>query len=122
MHILVAEDEPIVRGLAQEILQDHGYRVLAANDGIQALEMARQHDGSIDLLLTDVVMPRMGGGELARRLQARRPEMRVLYMSGYTDHFLLRQDWLGPGAAFLQKPFSPEGLARRVREALDRSR
>ncbi len=117
--ILVAEDEPIVRGLAQEILKDHGYRVLAATDGLHALELARQHDGAIDLLLTDVVMPRMNGRDLAERLCAHHPETRVLYMSGYTDNVVLQRDVLDRGVTILPKPLTLESLLHKVREILD---
>lgn len=117
--ILVAEDEPIVRGLAQEILQDHGYQVLAANDGLHALELARQHEGPIDLLLTDVVMPRMNGRDLAEKLGIHHPETRVLYMSGYTDNVVLQRDVLDRGVTILPKPLTLESLLHKVREILD---
>ncbi|MGH7526451.1 MAG: response regulator, partial [Gemmatimonadales bacterium] len=117
--VLVAEDEPGVRSPVRRILAAHGYRVLDAPTGMGALEAAEQHQGRIDLLLTDVVMPGMNGGELARRLRGVRPQCRVLYMSGYSTEAVATQGVLTPGAAFLQKPFSVEELVLRVREVLD---
>jgi len=117
--VLVAEDEDLVRDLVCEILRRSGYAVLEARDGHEALAVAERHRGPIHLLLTDVVMPRMSGSDLARRLASRRPEMRVLYMSGYTDDETLRRGVLAGGKAFLQKPFRAAVLAARVREVLD---
>ncbi len=117
--VLVAEDEPGVRSPVRRILAAHGYRVLDAPTGMGALEAAEQHEGRIDLLLTDVVMPGMNGGELARRLRRVRPQCRVLYMSGYSTEAVATQGVLTPGADFLQKPFSVEELVLRVREVLD---
>lgn len=97
-----------------------GYTVLEARDGEEALRLSAQHEGPIHLLVTDVVMPGgMSGRLLAERLTATRPEMRVLYMSGYTDAAIIRHGLLEPGRAFLQKPFTPDTLALKVREALD---
>jgi PAS domain S-box-containing protein len=115
--VLLCEDEPDLRELTREVLEEYGYRVLEARDGEDALEVAAAHEGPIDLLLTDVVMPRMNGGELATRLLADR-SVRVLYMSGYTETTML-QGTRVPGTGFLQKPFSPAALARAVREVLD---
>ena len=120
--ILVAEDERLVRVLAQKVLERAGYRVLVGAGGADALALAERHDGPIDLLLTDVVMPEMNGRELARRLTARRPGVRVLYMSGYADEAVAQHGVLDPGTAFLQKPFTPEGLAKKVRGVLDGAR
>jgi two-component system, cell cycle sensor histidine kinase and response regulator CckA len=100
-------------------LSDEHYRVLAAAGGPEALQLAASHDGLIHLLITDVVMPRMSGTELARRLIARRPELRVLYTSGYTEDAVVHQGVLEPRTAFLQKPFAVEVLLRKVRELLD---
>jgi len=116
--ILLAEDEEGVRALAREILEGLGYRVLEAASGPAALDCARGHPGSIQLLLTDVVMPRMSGRELARTLTSLRPETRVLYMSGYPDDATLH-DGLEPDFSFLQKPFAPDELARKIRDILD---
>jgi PAS domain S-box-containing protein len=117
--ILVVEDQEPVRRLTRKILESQGYGVLAAAGGPEALEMAERHAGTIHILVTDVVMPGMSGREVGRRLSAARPEMRVLYLSGYTDSSIVSHGVLEPGLAFLQKPFTPETLARRVREVLD---
>ena len=120
--ILVAEDERLVRVLAQKVLERAGYRVVVAVGGADALALAERHAGPIHLLLTDVVMPEMNGRELARRLAALRPGLRVLYMSGYADEAVAQHGVLDPGTAFLQKPFTPEGLAKKVRGVLDEPR
>ncbi|MBI4545657.1 MAG: PAS domain S-box protein [Gemmatimonadetes bacterium] len=117
--ILLAEDDEAVRRLARRILERRGYAVLEAASGPQALQVAEQHTGRIYLLITDVVMPEMSGRELARRLAARDPEIRVLYMSGYTDDAIVRHGVLEAGIAFLQKPFTPELLAQTTRQVLD---
>jgi PAS domain S-box-containing protein len=117
--LLVAEDEVSVRRLVVRVLESRGYAVLEARDGREALEIATAHSGPIDLLVTDVVMPGMNGRELAKLLSSQRPEMRALYLSGYTDHAIVRNGKLEPGLAFLQKPFTPDALARKVREVLD---
>ncbi len=116
--ILVAEDDESIRKLAVEILGQYGYTVLSAGDGEEAIRVAGAHEGKIGLLLSDVVMPRMGGVELYRRLQQARPGIKVIYMSGYTDNAIVHQGVLDPCTAFLQKPFSPIGLARKVKEVL----
>jgi PAS domain S-box-containing protein len=117
--ILVVEDEKIVRSLALEILKMHGYSVLEARNGTEALKVAARHSGTIHLMLTDVVMPQMGGPELVQRLQPLRPEMRILYMSGYTGGALVQQGVLAPETALLSKPFGVDALARKIREILD---
>ena len=117
--ILLVEDEEIVRGIATEILQRSGYTVLAAATPEDALAVAERQPGTIDLLLTDVVMPKMGGRDLAVRVCALRPGIKVLYTSGYTDAAIVHHGVLGEGPAFLQKPFTRKVLLRRVREALD---
>jgi PAS domain S-box-containing protein len=117
--VLLVEDETPVRTLVQDILSKHGYSVLDARDGVEALEMSRRHRGLIHLMVTDVVMPGMSGIELARRFDVERPETRVLYLSGYTDDVVLRNGVLRPGTAFLQKPFTPESLLQKVRSLLD---
>jgi two-component system, cell cycle sensor histidine kinase and response regulator CckA len=114
--ILLVEDEAAVRGLAHRILSRLGYTVLEAEDGVAALRTMRQHDGGIDLVLTDVVMPGIGGIELARRVAAERPETRVLFMSGYSTDAIERA--APHGAALIEKPFTPDMLAGRVRQAL----
>src|SRR5438552_18615776 len=117
--VLLAEDEPAVRAIARQALERQGYTVLAAPSGADALALAAQHGATIHLLLTDVVMPGMSGRDLADRLTAQRPGIRVLYISGYTDNAIVRHGMLEPGLAYLQKPFRPDALVRKVREVLD---
>ena len=113
------EDAQRVRAVVREILEMSGYVVLEARHGAEALEISNRHAGSIHLLVTDVVMPQMSGRELAQRLATLRPEMKVLYMSGYTDDAIVRHGVLASGIAFLSKPFTPDALALKVREVLD---
>ena len=117
--ILLAEDEEVVRKLTVQVLEMYGYEVLEASNGGSALLLCERHQGPIHLLVTDVIMPEMSGRELADRLAQLRPEMRVLYMSGYTDNAIVHQGVLDEGANFIEKPFSPDALARKVREVLD---
>jgi CheY-like chemotaxis protein len=117
--LLLAEDEEAVRALVRNVLKEKGYRVLEASRGEEALELAEQYWGPIDMLVTDVVMPQMSGRELARRLVNLHPQIKVLYISGYADNADWYQGGLDSGVAFLQKPFSSEVLARKVREVLD---
>jgi PAS domain S-box-containing protein len=117
--VLLAEDEAAVRTVARQALERHGYTVLEAPSGEAALDLAQRYSGSIHLLLTDVVMPGMSGRSLALRLAAVRPEMRAIYMSGYTDEAITRHGVLEPGVTYVQKPFSPDALVRKVREVLD---
>ncbi len=117
--ILLVEDEDQVRGVARGILTRKGYRILEARNGGEALLLCEQHPGLIHLLLTDVVMPRMTGPELAKRLLPLRPQMLVLYMSGYTDEAIVHHRVLEPGITLLQKPLTPDGLLRKVRAVLD---
>jgi PAS domain S-box-containing protein len=117
--VLLVEDEPEVRRLVEKLLRLKGYRVLSAASPADAIAISRRHEASIDLLLTDVIMPGMNGRELSRVLAPTRPSMRVLYMSGYTDVGVSQQGILARGTAFLSKPFTPEALARKVREVLD---
>jgi len=117
--ILLVEDEQGVRDLVRDVLQARGYTILEARHGIEALAVARRHRGPIDLLLTDVVMPRMGGPELAECLAARQPGLKVLYMSGYTERAVVHHHVLDSDAPYLQKPVTVEAITRRVREVLD---
>ena len=117
--VLVVEDEAMVRHFAMIALERLGYRALEARDGETALQTASAFGGPIHLLFTDVVMPRMNGHELAMRLRERRPDVRVLYTSGYTDNTIVHQGVLEPGLAFLQKPYTAGELGAKVREALD---
>ena len=118
--VLVAEDERVIRDLVQRALARRGYRVLVAADGREAIEIAEAHAGRIDLLVSDVVMPHVGGPELARTLRRRAPALRVLLMSGYSAD-ALREGQDVPGSEFVPKPFTPDELARRVRRLLDRA-
>jgi len=117
--VLVVEDELAVLTLSRRALEAQGYVVLAASDAAAALRVVERHGGTIHLLLTDVVMPGMSGRDLADRLAAQRPGIRVLYMSGYPGDAVVQHGTLPSGSAFLQKPFSPDGLARKVRDVLD---
>ena len=117
--ILVVEDEGMLRELACLFLQESGYKVLDAASGAEAVEVSKRHPGPIQLLMTDAVMPGMPGRELAQKLLQVRPETKVLYVSGYTDDSVLRNGLLEAGTAFLQKPFTRDALARKVREVLE---
>src|SRR5258708_387722 len=113
--VLLVEDEDAVRALAREVLRRHGYVVVEARHGLDALRVAERHPDDIHLMITDVVMPHMSGRELAERLGAARPKMRVLFMSGYTDHFVMNLA-ITPGSWFLHKPFTPEIRTQRCRQ------
>ena len=118
--VLVVEDEPVMLDISKLILEMQGYRVLTANLPGKAIRMAEDHSGEIDLLLTDVVMPEMNGSELAKRILALYPNVKCLFMSGYTADAIARHGVLDEGVLFLQKPFSRSDLATKVREVLDR--
>jgi CheY-like chemotaxis protein len=118
--ILLVEDEEIVRKLACRVLQNYRYTVLGASNGEEALRIVQGQNGNpIHLMVTDVVMPGMSGRQLAERLMSLWPEMKVLYMSGYTDNAIVHHGVLDPGTAYIQKPFAPDALASKVREILD---
>src|SRR5207302_10222538 len=117
--ILLVEDQVEVRNVTRRLLAARGYQVLVAGSGDEALRLSQQHTGPLHLLLTDVVMPGRSGGEVARLLTAARPSLKVLYLSGYTDESIVHHGVLDPGVAFLQKPFTAEALARKVREVID---
>ncbi len=117
--VLLVEDEEAVRALAARVLQEHGYRVLESNDADEAVRMGAQYPERIHLLLTDVVMPKLSGRHVAERLASARPDIKVLYISGYAYDAALSNGGLSKDTFFLQKPFTPESLARKVRETLD---
>ena len=117
--VLLVEDEPDVQELAEDVLKTWGYTVLKAGDPAEALGLAGRHDGPIHLLMTDLIMPGMDGRELADRLLVDRPAMKLLFMSGYTNAAIIHHEGLDAGASFLQKPFTPDALVRRVREVLN---
>jgi CheY-like chemotaxis protein len=116
--VLVVEDEEEVRALARDILEMNDYTVLEALDAEDAVRLGESHPGPIDLLITDVVMPRMSGPELARRLRARRPALRVLCMSGYPESPERETEATASWTAWLQKPFTPDSFMGKVRECL----
>jgi|SRR5579871_832385 len=117
--ILLVEDEARVRKLIADVLASRGYQVLEATRGEEALRLCRAPDTCVDLSVVDVIMPEMSGPDLVRQLAALQPDMRVLYISGYTDEAIIHHGILNSGAAFLQKPFLPDALVRKVREVLD---
>ncbi len=116
--ILLVEDEQGVRDLAREYLEISGYKVLVAENGAAAVKAASEHKGAIDLVMTDVVMPGLSGSELTKRIEAIRPGIRIMYMSGYTDQAIVHHGILGPDIVLLQKPFTLNALAHKLREAL----
>jgi CheY-like chemotaxis protein len=116
--VLLVEDEPALRDLVTELLEASGYEVIAAATGGLALEAAERHAGRLDVLLTDLLLPGLSGAELAKRLQKARPDLRVVYMSGYTEDSLPENDAPGPRALLISKPFTQETLVRTLLEAL----
>jgi CheY-like chemotaxis protein len=120
--ILLVEDDSMVRELALRVLVERGYNVLEAGSGEEALHVASEHAGVIDLVVTDIVMPGIDGCEMARRLVEARPGTGVLFVSGYANEHITRQGLLDRGAAFLEKPYTLHALAYRVRQLLDPAR
>jgi signal transduction histidine kinase/CheY-like chemotaxis protein len=118
--VLLVEDEESVRRAARRILEKHGYRVLEASQGQEALMLCEEHKLSIHIVVTDVVMPLMNGRELGLRLAALRPGIKIVYVSGYAENAMTHQGVIGEGAAYVQKPFSPDALLRKIREVLDK--
>jgi CheY-like chemotaxis protein len=118
--VLLVEDEAAVRASVRRLLEWHGYTVIEARSGTEALRVYDAHEGEIPLVLTDVVMPEMGGYELVELLRARRPEIRVVFMSGYAERALTSPGAVPSGSGYLEKPFTVETLMRRIREVLDR--
>jgi PAS domain S-box-containing protein len=117
--VLLVEDEASLREMLRETLEANGYSVLPARDGVEALQIAEAHAGPIQIMVTDVIMPGMSGPKIVELVARARPETKVLYVSGYSDDFVSRNGLIGPGRAFLSKPFGPEVLLRRVRDTLD---
>lgn len=117
--VLVVEDQALLRGMICEVLEGHGYKLFVAQEGNEALEIFRQHPESVDLVLTDVVMPKMSGPQLAEEVAARYPSVKVLFMSGYADEAIVRHGILAHSGELLQKPFTAEGLLHRVQTVLD---
>jgi CheY-like chemotaxis protein len=120
--VLLVDDAPAVRAVSRRVLERYGYTVLEAGPGAAALEAAQAYGKPVHVLLTDIVMPGMSGRDLAEQLHGMLPELRVVYMSGYTDDAIVRHGILASGIAYLQKPFTGEGLARKIREVLDAPR
>jgi len=120
--LLVVEDDSALREMVVRILGGSGYTVIAMNDGLQAIEKAPDIDRHVDMLLTDVVMPNMGGRDLANQIVGMFPDIKILFMSGYTDDAIVHHGVLEPGLDFIQKPFTPLGLLKKVREVLDKKR
>jgi CheY-like chemotaxis protein len=116
--ILLVEDEEMVRAVGQDILQRHGYTILAAREAMEALQLAEKHQGPIHLLFTDMMMPGLSGPELAERLAFIRPETKVLHTSGYLDRWRTQHHSKALSTAFLQKPYTPEALTHKIREVL----
>jgi DNA-binding NtrC family response regulator len=117
--VLLLEDEDLVRSAVQRILKSRGYRVLATRTPEEARDACESHRGEIDLLLSDVVLPGVSGPDIAKELVSLRPNLKVVFMSGFTDHGIVRQGLLDPGVHFIQKPFAPAVLAKKVRAVLD---
>ena len=117
--ILLVEDDALVRGISVRTLRDCGYTVLEAADASEAVARAAHVNGPIDLLLTDVVLPKVSGPELAEQLRQSRPEMRVLYTSGFTDNVIVHHRVLAPGVSFLAKPYTPSTLTGKIRQVLE---
>ena len=116
---MLVEDEDMVRELIELGLTRDGYSVLESRSPREALELCRRHEGPIHLLITDIIMPEMSGRDLAEQMQTMYPEVRVLYMSGYTDDVIVHHGILEAGIDYLQKPFGPGALSQKVREILD---
>ncbi len=117
--ILIVDDEPEIRALARDILEANGYTALEAGDGEDALIVAEHYAGPIHMVLTDVVMPNLSGPDMAEKVKSLRHDAKVVFMSGYTSDVIGQYGVLRSGAPFVAKPFSPDGLARKLREVLD---
>ncbi|MCK5033348.1 MAG: response regulator, partial [Calditrichia bacterium] len=119
--ILIVDDDPGIRELSRDTLSSYGYNILEAENGEEALAICNEHKAPIHLIITDVVMPKMGGRELEKNISRLYPEIKVLFVSGYTDNAMLQHGVLEEGVAFLEKPFRPVALAQKAREVLDSS-
>jgi two-component system, cell cycle sensor histidine kinase and response regulator CckA len=119
--VLVVEDEEVVRSFVCDVLNDSGYDVLEAESGVEAIKLVEDENTSIDLLITDVIMPKMNGRELSQRLATSRPDLKVLFMSGYTDNVIGDHGVLGEGMNFIQKPFTMQTFTQKVRSVIDGS-
>ena len=117
--VLLVEDQPAVRSFLREVLKEYGYRVIEASGGEEAIAFAGRYEGHIHLLLTDIVLTGMNGRIVSEQLQASRPDLKILFMSGYPADVISQRGVLDPGAAFLKKPFDPDDLAAKVRQLLD---
>ncbi len=117
--VLLVDDEAALRELIRQVLERNGYSVLVARDGTEALRLAKEHAGPIELLMTDVVMPGLSGTKVAELVAADRPEIKVLFVSGYSDDAVVRRDLMAPGTGFLSKPFALEAVLRQIRQLLD---
>jgi two-component system cell cycle sensor histidine kinase/response regulator CckA len=117
--VLVVEDQAVLRGTIVDMLRDYGYTVFEAGDGVEALEIVAAKRGAINLVITDVVMPRMSGADLSARLRQSQPEIKLLFISGYVGDQIHRQGGLDKDVVFVQKPFSPTSLVGKVRLVLD---
>jgi PAS domain S-box-containing protein len=117
--ILLVEDQEMVRDLVTEILEDEGFKIITAYNGLNALEVTKEYTDPIDLMLTDVIMPEMNGRELAKRIEVEKPELKIIFMSGYTGEEMRNRGVLEPGTNFIQKPFTPDALVDKVREVLN---
>ena len=117
--ILLVEDQEMVRDLVTEILEEEGFKVITAYNGLNALKVTKEYTGSIDLMLTDVIMPEMNGRELAKKIEVEKPELKIIFMSGYTGEEMRNRGVLEPETNFIQKPFSPDSLIEKIREVLN---
>jgi len=115
----LVEDDEVVRNAENEFLSQSGYRIIEAANGMEAIRRAKEFDGAIQLMVTDVVMPHMGGAKLASKLAQLRPDMRIIFVSGYAESTVLRHGAIDVTTRFLQKPFSLKSLARKIRSVLD---
>ena len=117
--ILLVEDDGVIRKLTMNLLEMGGYKILAAQDSDEAIKICEEYKETIHLLMTDIVIPKMDGRELYEKIMLKRPDIKVLFTSGYTENVIFHQGGVDPGVAFLQKPFTAAGVTRKVREVLE---